>query len=80
MGCWGRERHYSTISFSTGETEKSKRLPLLYWHWKDCQCSLFVETVLQFQNVMWINVPLNHNLIHCNYAQLVPMKFHCVCV
>lgn len=62
-------------SFSTAETEKGKWLPLLHWHRKNCQCSHFVETVLQFQNVMRINVPLNHSLIHCNYAQ--PL---CVCV
>lgn len=65
------ERHYSTMCFSTEETEKAK----------GCLCSacirrifdflfffFFLVTVFQLQNVMWMNIPFYRGLIHCNYV------------
>lgn len=77
---WGKRKTlFNNVFFSTEETKKMKSC-LFVAGFKNVFTFLF-ETVFPLQHVMWTNIPHNHDLLLCNYAQAIEWHvFHCVSV
>lgn len=51
---------------------------LYRWHQDDFLIffPFSLKTVFPSLDVLWMNIPLHHGLIHCNYAQPIEIQFH----